>query len=94
MCFSGSFSWIQEKVFFFFCFVLVSSIASMEICQYVLMKEVFFGEGGGVHCIFVCVQASIIICEYSYCYQGSVNLGGSFAIFYIAIFSLNSALFS
>lgn len=84
----------SRKSVFFFCFVLVSSIASMEICQYVLMKEVFFGEGGGVHCIFVCVQASIIICEYSYCYQGSVNLGGSFAIFYIAIFSLNSALFS
>jgi len=49
---------------------------------------------GVVHCIFVCVQASIIILEYPYCYQGSVNLGESFAIFYIAIFSLNSALFS
>lgn len=45
----------KEKCFF--CFVLVSSIASMEICQYVLMREVFFG-GGWIVSLFVFKPAS------------------------------------
>ncbi len=46
----------KEKCFF--CFVLVSSIASMEICQYVLMKEVFFGGGRWIVSLFVFKPAS------------------------------------
>jgi hypothetical protein len=90
MCVSlGVFLGFKEK--FFFCFVLVLSIASMEICQYVLMREVFFG---GTFIVSLFVFKRIIIHEYSYCYQGSANLGESFPISYIANFPLNSALFS
>jgi hypothetical protein len=41
----------KEKCFF--CFVLVSSITSMEICQYVLMREVLGGGGGWIVSFFV-----------------------------------------